>query len=66
MTKGDKQYLPLLYLRGYDLSPLLYDINQQVTLLEQLVFLSGCINLDTRVDKRRSIGFVAHLPDRTL
>lgn len=46
VTKGDKQYLSLLYLGRYDLSPLLYDINQKVTLLEQLVFLSRCVYLD--------------------
>lgn len=39
------QYLPLLYLGRYDLSPLLYDINQLVTLLEQLVFLSRRVYL---------------------
>lgn len=51
VTKVDKQYLSLLYLGGYDLSSLLYDINQQIALLEQLVFLSRCIYLDRSVDK---------------
>lgn len=45
-TKCDKRYLALLYLGSYDLSSLLYDINQQVTLFLQLVFLSRCIYLD--------------------
>lgn len=40
MTKVDDCYLPLLYLGGYYLSSLLYDVNQQIALLQQLVFLS--------------------------
>lgn len=46
MRQADKHYLSLLYLGGYDLSSLLYDINQQVTLLQQLVFLPRRIHLD--------------------
>lgn len=45
-TKGDKQYLSLLYLGSNDLSSLLYDVNQQVALLKQLVFLPRCVYLD--------------------
>lgn len=44
----NEEYLPFLYLGGYYLSPLLYDVNEKVTLLQQLGFLSGCIYLQTR------------------
>lgn len=44
----NEEYLSFLYLGGYYLSPLLYDVNEQVTLLQQLVFLPGCIYLQTR------------------
>lgn len=58
MTKVDDCYLPLLYLGGYYLSSLLYDINQQIALLQQLVFLSRCIYLDRSTDKRQSVMYV--------
>lgn len=54
----DDCYLPLLYLGGYYLSSLLYDINQQIALLQQLVFLSRCIYLDRSTDKRQSVMYV--------
>lgn len=44
----DSEYLSFLYLCANYLSPLLYDVNEQVTLLQQLVFLSGCIYLQTQ------------------
>lgn len=43
----DDEYLSFFYLGGYYLSSLLYDADEQVTLLQQLVFLSGCIYLQT-------------------
>lgn len=43
-----EEYLSFLDLGGYYLSPLLDDVNEQVTLLQQLVFLSGCVYLRTR------------------
>lgn len=51
------QYLPLLYLGGYYLSALLYDINQQVALLEQFVFLSRRIYLDRSRNKKVFLNF---------
>lgn len=55
MTNVDGCYLALLYLGGYYLSSLLYDVNQQVALLQQLVFLPRRIDLDRSTDKRQSV-----------
>lgn len=54
MTNVDGCYLALLYLGGYYLSSLLYDVNQQVALLQQLVFLPRRVHLDRSSDKRQS------------
>lgn len=51
-----EEYLSFLDLGGYNLPPLLDDVNEKVTLLQQLVFLSGCIYLQTR-GKRAGDGF---------
>lgn len=48
----NKEYLSFLYLGGYYLSPLLYDVDEQVTLLQQFVFLPGCIYLQTEATRR--------------
>lgn len=55
MTNVDGCYLALLYLGGYYLSSLLYDVNQQVALLQQLVFLPRRVHLDRGTDKRQSV-----------
>lgn len=54
MTNVDGCYLALLYLGGYYLSSLLYDVNQQVALLQQLVFLPRRVHLDRSTDKIQS------------
>lgn len=54
MTNVDGCYLALLYLGGYYLPSLLYDVNQQVALLQQLVFLPRRVHLDRSTDKRQS------------
>lgn len=54
MTNVDGRYLALLYLGGYYLSSLLYDVNQQVALLQQLVLLPRRVHLDRSTDNRQS------------
>lgn len=61
MTNVDGCYLALLYLGGYYLSSLLYDVNQQVALLQQLVFLPRRVHLDRSTDKRQSA--ICWVPD---
>lgn len=46
MCCGAVQYLSLLNFGADDLSPLLYDINQEITFLHELGLLSSCINLE--------------------